>query len=1017
MHAQMRAAIDASPRTQAVAQQRKIIAAPPAPQLQRPVAPTSSAPIQRVVDFASDVDKQYTKDAYLTKLKQASGKSFAHVRLTWMAAERSPNNVRLSNNIALAWEQLAPYAPPDDSQANTLGTSPENDAGLLDSAARDIPMLSRYSVDNHRKAIAKHYRTIFPFAREESPEAQAPWNPDEAVDFAGRLATIDHTTWDNLTDEQRATLGTHRNNLGELTKILERLVSSGASGKDDYVIALYSHLAARRGDGQSVGKEAGLGDKGRYLQTIVDVRSGKSPRVEAYSPPKYSDVSAVDWTSHRELIEDRPFLRQRTEQLHKRLGGNDKRNERDILTKWASPATSMQRDNVGMDQETVTKSKVSRKRSTPGANISLLDTTLAQIAPIEGTLYAAYARNDSLKVGEVFSQGTPLSASESAGGTVTFSKGAVADSSNAMDRYKIYAKGFNGIPISPVAPQVGHGQREVVFRARATFKVLSIEEGNFGAGVTRLVTLLEQGESSSHVNAVKHSQEALLNPKDRWLTGLPQSGLDQRTQAWFISNSVGGTVEGQSDASFAYPYGKRTAEVWHEVITDDGTDIWSIDGFKSIAARLTGGTAKDIDFITQADTPSTWGEPVKLDKRAHKALVDNGMTVSKETRKPGEYRVAYQKEDKQPLLKAILRDGATQLKRIMGTPSPDNEARVAALAAEIQQRLSVLHPLHDGNGRISRAYAYLILRRAGFGIQPDQPQQPLRVFDQDADQTTPAREWKASFARPPSALPSPLSNRDMSLASMPINETEDVDRFVSGLAGGKMDERLTGVREEEDRLATGGRIERDDMWVVEELLAYIPHREAWLSDELVQEMNRFVQAHGAMRRGTVSRQAYADAVALKRRLEIEIVQRLSAGLDPQHDGDPTSVPAATDNTTAMVVEPVAQDEDDAQDTMDVVPSSDDHSMLVEPQPQPQPVVPRARRINRRTQRFLESADLIVPPLPRPAKVAALEKMRGGSTGGARSARTPRKSSGTRKPKRTSWAERKKTSGGRKKKIR
>ncbi|AKM30369.1 hypothetical protein AB870_09985 [Pandoraea faecigallinarum] len=1013
MHAQMRAAIDTSARTQAVAQQRRIIVAPPAPQLRRPAPPPASAPIQRVVDFSSDVDKQYTKDAYLTKLRQASGKSFAHVRLTWLAAERSADRIRLSNNIALAWAQLAPYAPPDDRQAGTLGTYPENDAALLDSAAREIPMVSRYDVDRHSAAIAAHYRTIFPFAREEPGEAQTPWNPDDALDIAGRPATIDPTTWDNLTDTQRAALVRHRDDLDALMRVLQGLVRSGAQDQDDYVIALYSHLAARRGDGRSVGRIAGLRDNGRYLQTIVDVRRGKSPRVDAYRPTKFSDVSAIDWASRDDLAEDRPFLRQRTDQLRKSLSGDDLRNERDILTKWASPATGVQRDNVGMDQDTVGKSVPSRKRGTPGANVSLLDTTLAQIAPIEGTLYAAYARNDSLKVGEVFSQGAPLSASESAGGTVTFSKGAMSGASAAMDRYRIYAKGFNGIPISPLAPDVGHGQREVVFRARATFKVLSIEAGNFGAGVTRLVTLLEQGESSSHASAVKHSQEALLNPKDRWLTGLPDNGLDQRTQAWFISNSVGGTVEGQRDASFAYPYGKRTAEVWHEVITDDGTDIWSIDGFLTIAARLTGVTPRDIDFITNADAPSAWGELVTLGPDARTALQQNGMTL---TKKGDKYHVAYRKENKRPKLVSLLKEGAAQFAQIVRTPSRDSEARVAALAAEIQQRLSVLHPLHDGNGRISRAYAYLILRRAGFGIHADQPRQPLRVFDQDADQTTLAQDWKARFAAQPSALPPPLANRDMSLAAMPVNDTPDVERFVSRLAGGGMSERLADARAQEARLSTGGVIEPEDMWLVEELLAYIPHREAWLSQALVQSMNAFVQTYGAVRPGTVNPQAYAAAVPLKRQLEIEIAQRLSAGLDPQHNDSTPSVSTTPDDSSAMAIEPVAQDDADGQDRMEVMPASDDHNMLVQtPQPQQAPAVaPRTRTVNRRTRRFVAPADPVVPLPPRAAKVAALARLGGGSAGRAKRVKIATKPSGIQKPKRTPWAQRKKSSGARRK---
>ncbi|WP_150810668.1 Fic family protein [Pandoraea sputorum] len=913
-HAQLRTTIDASPRTRAVAQQHALASPPP-----RTATPSSSAPIQRVIDFSADVERQYTKDAYLTKLMHVSHLSFDEIRRTWIAAEKSAEHVTLPDNIELAWVMLAPFQPKPPrrrgAKAPALPQYPENDVGLLDQAAHAIPMTSRFDVRKHQAAISSHFQTIFPPAKEESAQAQQPWNPEEPGEFEEHLSTVDFTTWDNLGAEQKGVLLLNRNNPKLLMRELKKLVTHTSDATNDYLIALYSHLAALRGDARAVGTDAGLPDKGEYLQTIVDIRSGKALDADPYKPTKFSQVSSIDWTGRDELIEDHPFLRQRSDQLYRHLDARRDRNALDVLTKWASPATGVQKNNVGMD---IGLSAKSHDPKHAGDDIALLDSTLARIAPIEGTLYAAYPRNDSLQPGRLFSQGTPLSASESAGGTVAFSKGGMKKKGDRMDRYRIYAKGMNGIPISPVAPDIGHGQREVVFRASATFKVLTVEEGNYGAGVTRLVTMVEQGESTSQIDAVKQSQEALLNSNDRWLTRLGDVDLDQRTQSWFISNSTGGTVEGQRDASFAFPYGKKTAQAWHDVITDNGIDIWTVEGFRTVAARLAGETRSDVEFITQDDEPSFWGAPVRLTSPEKKALSGHGLSVTSVKGKgnKGLFNVSYRQEDKASALGALLARSKEAFDAILaskpkpkrrgrGDPEEEKESAVARLAARVQQQISVLHPLHDTNGRVSRAYAYLILRRAGYGDRP------LRLFDQDKDQTTSRADWENQFA---SYQPEEEEEDDWLPSASPVTDMGGARSFIGTLAGGTMPQRLSEVEKEEKTLSARQDVEDDDLWVEQEMLAFASHRPSWLPPDLGLEMDAFVASDRKRRQAeeepekkgkknkkkrgramsSTKPKRYADAVALQHRVTIAISNRIQTSLNRKRTFDEVEESSASD---------------------------------------------------------------------------------------------------------------------------
>ncbi|WP_170836291.1 Fic family protein [Pandoraea sp. ISTKB] len=914
----MRATIDASPRTRAVAQQQAL-AVPSAspPRLTTPPPLSSPAPIQRVVNFSADVERQYTKNTFLTKLKHVSGLTFDEIRRTWIAAETSAEHITLPDNIELAWAMLARFQPSQTSpSASTskgrgrkapvpLPEYPKDDTSLLDAAAEAIPMTSRFDVAKHQRAISEHVTTIFPYAREESEQAQRPWNPEEPGEFEEHLPTVDFTTWDNLENDQRKLLRRNRYKPDVLMGELKRLVGHTPDENNDYLIALYSHLAALRGDARAVGEEAGLADKGAYVQKIVDLRSGKALDDDTYRPSSFSRVSSVDWTERPELTEDHPFLRQRHQQVYKHLDAKHDRNALDILTKWASPATGVQKHNVGMDVGISTKSQTPKHA---GDDIALLDSTLARIAPIEGTLYAAYPRNDTLKVGNLFSQGTPLSASESAGGTVAFSKGGMKKKGAQVDRYRIYAKGVSGIPISPVAPDVGHGQREVVFRASATFKVLAIQEGNFGAGATRLVTMVEQGESTSHVDAVKQSQQALLNRNDRWLTRLGDVDIDPRIQSWYISNSTGGTVEGQPDASFAFPYGKKTAQAWHDVITDNGIDIWTIDGFRSVAARLSGEARSGVEFITEKDEPSFWGAPAKLTRPERKALKGHGLSVTNAEDDPSHslFNVSYRQEDKASVLGEMLAQSKKEFDAILAPkpkpkpqrgrkvdPEAEKEAAIARLAAQVQQQISVLHPLHDANGRVSRAYAYLILRRAGYGDKP------LRLFDQDKDQITSREDWANQFAGYQAE-----EEDDWAPSTGLVTDMEGAHAFISSLAGGNMSTRLLDVEAEEQRLSAQSDVEDADMWIEQELLTLAFNLPPRLQPEFGDEMNAFVAAdlerREAEQAGTnkkkgrkhvspsTKRQRYAYAVELKQRLTIAISNEIQRELSPPSPKPSTS---------------------------------------------------------------------------------------------------------------------------------
>ncbi|WP_150722498.1 hypothetical protein [Pandoraea capi] len=945
-HAQLRATIDASPRTRAVAQQQAL-AVPSAsvPRLSSPSPLSSPAPIQRVVDFSADVERQYTKDAFLTKLKHVSGLTFDEIRRTWIAAETSSEHITLPDNIELAWAMLAPFRPkPSRTPPGRRGAKapkplseyPKNDVSLLDQAASAIPMTSRFDVKKHQTAIARHFQTIFPYAREESDEAQQPWNPDEPGEFEEHLPTVDFTTWDNLTVQQKRMLLRNKDKPAVLMRELKDLISHTPDEDNDYLVALYSHLAALRGDARAIGTEAGLPDKGAYVQTIVDIRSGKALDTDTYRPPKYSQVSTIDWTKRKELIEDHPFLRQRDEQLYKHLDAKQDKNALDILTKWASPATGVQKNNVGMDADISTKSENPKHE---GDDIALLDSTLARIAPIEGTLYAAYPRNDSLQPGKLFSQGTPLSASESAGGTVAFSKSGMTKKGAQMDRYRIYAKGMNGIPISPVAPDIGHGQREVVFRASATFKILSVEAGNFGAGVTRLVTMVEQGQSTSQINAVKQSQEALLNSNDRWLTRLGDVDIDQRTQSWFISNSTGGTVEGQHDASFAFPYGRKTAQAWHDVITDNGIDIWTIEGFRTVTARLSGETSSGVEFITEDEEPSFWGAPAKLTSPERKTLTDHGLSVTsiKGKANKGLFNVSYRQEDKASALGELLARSKQEFDDILAPkprpkgrrkvdPEQEKEDGIARLAARVQQQISVLHPLHDTNGRVSRAYAYLILRRAGYGDQP------LRLFDQDKDQTTSTTDWADQFAR---YQPEDEEEDDWPPSTGPVTDIGGARDFIGTLAGGTMPRRLLDVEKEEKTLSAQTEVDDADLWVEKEMLTLASNRPSWLPRDLALEMDAFVESDRLRRKAEKQEkkrrqgkrnpkkraraepskkpQRYADAVALKHRVTIAISNEIQSSLNRKRKFDEIDPQSASDESASDRDDEVSDIEDDEED--------------------------------------------------------------------------------------------------------
>ncbi|WP_150683000.1 Fic family protein [Pandoraea iniqua] len=901
--AQLRKAIDASPRAQAAAQRQTSIGQPMAStasltSLAHPVAPSVDAstpnppsnlaspartrfpktqPVQRVINFSPDVEKQYTKDSYLTKLRVVSRLSFDEIRRIWIAAENDDAHLVLSDNIELAWEQLKAFndARDEDDEPEDPLNYPEDEVEALN-AASVIPKTNRSGKGLHETRIKAHLKTIFPSAREESSEAQHPWDASNEVSVAGRLETVDYTTWDNLKKSERTLLQKNAENLPKLRRLLKQLVSENSNRKNDFLIALYSHLASLTGDGRAVGQQAGLKDNGQYLQTIVDVRRGRSNRVDAYRSRTATNGTDTDWSKEPSLAEDAPFLRQRQDQIKRRL--ENRKHELDVLRKWASPSTSVQSHNVGMDEDVVDKSTTDKKdNANPGTNIGLLDATLAEITPIEGTVYGAYPFNASLTAGELFSQGTPLSASESAGGTVVFSKG---EDQGAMDRYKIYAKGFNGIPISPIVPSIGQGQREVVFRPRATFKILSIRSGKFGANVTREVTMEEQGESASHVAAVKKSQKALLNRDDQWLTRLPGDGIDQRTQRWFISNSTGGSVEGQDDASFAFPYGRKTAEAWHEVITDDGIDIWTVEGFRTIAAKLTGSTSKSVKIIKKTEAPSQWANPVTLSADKQEILKNHGMTVSAPDN-GGRHTVGYKKEDKLAALKVVLqygKQGAVAIGSGAGTRAA-KEKEAASLAADIQQRLSVLHPVHDGNGRISRAYAYLILRRLGFGNAP------LRLFDQDADQTTSPAEWQKSFANYEAGdEPHTDPKQQVRGFTKRLTQPANVESFVSALAGGSMQERFDEVRAEEEQIRSEDVVDEMHDWLAEEMFAFAAHRPNWLSKELRQSLDDFRLTYTAPAKGEDDPEQrtanFRDALQLKRQLSLELSEKLRATLVP-----------------------------------------------------------------------------------------------------------------------------------------
>ncbi|WP_148264788.1 eCIS core domain-containing protein [Collimonas fungivorans] len=991
-----------------------------------------AGPVQRVINFADKVETQYTKNTYLTKLWKAAQKtspkiSFDQVRQAWIEAEASDDEVDLPDNIDLAWQRIAPYGA-----LGTVGLRPTLDdkaeLAALNKAGSNIPMTERAGLDIHRKSVRSNAGVIFPAARVEDDDDGRKWDPRNPAEFEEKLPTVDYTTWDNLLDRQKRFLLENQSNLKVLNAALLAEVELGnsqlrAQAKvppakkqsktySDFIVALFSHLAVSTANPQQVAKDAGIADGGKYLSAVFNVRRGDPDKsIAAYKATEKTETTAeksaitkgqppIDWLNEaglEELLrEDAPFLRQRAAQvahLRKNL------DEFDILTKWASGGSNVQSHNSNMDSDvlaTIATTADAKGKQSPIANISLLDSLLAKITPVKGTLYGAYPRNDSLRVGYLFSQGTPMSASEAAGGTVAFSK-----NTDGADRYKIYATGHNGIPISAVVPGVGQGQREILFRAGATFKVLSIEEGDFGANVTRQVTMVEQGAAISRQQAdrrddkaVQTSQEALLNRRDKWITKFSELEVDAETQAWFISNNTGDRIEGQADASFAFPYGKKTAQAWHDVITNDDINIWSVEGFTQIAARLLGNSPAEIKFIVAGEDPGSWGEALELPDKDKTALIENGLlvddlysiggTLSRElfaqiaaragaefsdadnmfklrltakqkqlitgrwkaikengsekngtdiykiSQVPGgkksgkllkadmeaagqmktllmslaggtadgtqvplsaaaiekiekrqkteiaktkKSKVGYQNEDKRSALQGILDRGAENMAAINAPVAKESSkegsklTESAKLAARIQQQLSVLHPLHDGNGRISRAYAYLVLRRQGFGDIP------LPLFDQDRDQSTPADEWENQFAAQATGGIKKKEGDSGLVEEIPAIASEaDALKFMQVHAGDKMKGAIESVNAEQTKISLGGAIQMEDMWLVDEMLKYIGQRPEWLSKELRKDMDDLRRKRD--KESTTNTDVFKQVLALKKRLVLEITEKM-----------------------------------------------------------------------------------------------------------------------------------------------
>lgn len=849
-----------------------------------PIADQGSQPIQRVIDFSDKVQYQYTKDTYLTMLWREAQKTnnaitFDEVRQAWIEAEADTRKIVLPDRIDLAWKVLRPFVG-NATVPLRAALDPAAEALALDAAGASIPMTERTGLTRHRNAVRGEAGTIFPAARAELDQDGRNWDPDNPAEFEAKPAGVDYTSWDNLAGLQKRFLLNNQKNINRLVAELYDVVAA-KNDSGDYILALFSQAYFLSKDSKQIAEAAGIVDGGNYLLTLFNIRRGlhdkdvksyrATPTVKSAAELK-AKRGPIDWLNeglHDILREDAPFLRQRAKQVENLAGKPD---DFDILKKWASGGSSVQEQHSNMDADvltTIANSHGKMGKQSPVQNFNLLDKLLADITPVVGTLYGAYPRNDSLRPGYLFSQGTPMSASESPGGTVTFS----AHVKGAADRYKIYATGVNGIPISAVVPGVGQGQREVLFRSQATFKILSIEEGKFGANVSRIITMVEQRVATSRETdpdaAVKTSQQTLLNEGDKWLTRFSHVDIDEKTQAWFISNNAGGRIEGQQDASFAFPYGRAAAHAWHNVITNDTIPIWDVKGFIRIAANLLEKNPSAIRLIVAREDPGSWGEPKLLEDPEKKILRANGLVVT-DDKKTGLSTVSYKIENKEPELKRILTQGSAEMEKIKLMPLPDKDnARLIAsakLAARIQQRLSVLHPLHDGNGRISRAYAYLILRRLGYG------ETEMPAFDQDKDQSTPTAEWEDQFAvrainpgaTGPTAVPAKIAS---------ISSEDDVVNFIASYAGTPIIKYLADDLKWLEDVGAKKTISEVDMWIVKEMQELILQRPDWLSPDLIRDMEAFTKLKG-------DKQQYAAALALKKRLAFEIIRKIHQTPEP-----------------------------------------------------------------------------------------------------------------------------------------
>lgn len=807
-----------------------------------------SATVQRQIDFDPYAKKIHTPEEYLNLLHQAALKKYPNLDFNtfinyWRLVEEHKDHLIINDDISHSWEVIEQFIGSNGIKVDQSNSQEQGKLGKKDyKLAMEISRSSMAGKTKVINSVNKAVGPIYPPINQKDPVS----GKDEKQPFADGNSEIDYLMWQDLSKEEQEKINRYLYPEDDGEEAKEALIQDWPTENSAYNLLVGKLLTADLNL-----DELGFSD---YFKKLIDIREG---RTQDNVPQKYNTPSSNerDYTAWQKNIPSimRPFQRQRgnlKKGVEERGGGSVVAAIRSY-TKGANLGAAQNLDILLDDYLKAPKKEKKDKKNELDLALARardLDNALSQLPTSVGTVYGIYPENDSLKEGMFFSQGAPLSTSESLGSIANFGR------DGKMDLYLIEATGDSGHNIAEFSSAEYRHQREVLFRARARFVISGIRkpEGDeqFVTGIKRVIMMREVSskinpsllptsneeisknpfdslkiEGADHLSTedlqLLKSQKYLLNSNAEWLTKLEGvSKLHPALQNWFISNATGGWIEGNKTASFQFPYGRDTASRWHSAINYNDNDIWELTGFKKIVGILEGKDEGQVKPLSKKDSRDKWwGNPTKLDKKQVNAAKSLGLNVKKGGEK-GTFDVFYKVEAKQGPLTQLLQNAQIIFNRISQIQDLETKKQEGAkFAAHIQQQLSVLHPLEDTNGRMSRAYGHIILKKLGL---PD----PEYGFNQNDDQTTSSDEWQDSFANSytkkqkhnPQNKP-----ENMSVSSIPSNDrVKLLDEVEPGFlnewegASSGMDWYVDSVKK---------NIRQDpaiEQWIVDELLELEP---------------------------------------------------------------------------------------------------------------------------------------------------------------------------------------------------